>query len=533
VGRIGSIAFVASVALVACLGTQAWAAGLEAPAGGQIRALIVGIDNYANVRRLKGAVADAKDLSNALLKGGVSDVKVLIDQDATRPAVLVELERLVDQAQTKDLVFISFAGHGSQRPESVPHSKPDGLDEAYILQRFDPGSNARNPDLIIGPEMKHYLAKLEAKNVDVIFIADTCHGGGLIRKPDPRAGELSYRTSAIGAAAQALLDVVSEPTDALRDDSSFKRVTFLAAVDRFSKAPEVDIPGQPTKRGALSYAVARAIEGKLAWKKELTRGSLFAYARQIVAEYARQKQTIVTEPTRGAGSLDFPVWRGEPAPIAADSAVNDKPIRIAVKGDASALKSVNPKSTPFVTVADAAEADLVWDARTKEALVDGDVIARDIAAQDVPGVVDRVRAISEIALLSERRPQTIELLPSDKLHHENELLMFEARDIQNKYAVAFNLSGSGEVQFLYPRPDRKDAAQVRPAAWRFPVEVGRPFGADTVIVVVSDQPLTMLVTEMKGLDQQQAAVQAVQVLRKNLPQTSTTRVGLASLFTAP
>lgn len=533
--RTGSIVFAASLALIACLDIQAQAAGLEAPAGGQVHALIVGIDNYANVRRLKGAVADARDLSDALHKAGVSDVKLLIDQDAVRPAVLTELDRLIASAQAKDLVFISFAGHGSQRPESVPHSKPDGLDEAYILQRFDPASNARNPDLIIGPEMKHYLAKLEAKNVDVVFIADTCHGGGLIRKPDPRGGELSYRTSAIGAAAQAMLDVVSEPADALRDDTSFKRVTFLAAVDRFSKAPEVDIPGQPTKRGALSYAVARAIEGKLTWKDQLTRGSLFGYARQIVAQYARQKQTIVTEPTSGSGSLDVAVWRGEPAPIAGDSDVkdNNKPFRVAVNGDVSALKGVTPKATPFAVVADAADADLVWDSRTREAIVAGDVVAEEVAAQDVPDVIDRVRAVSEIAQLSERRSQTVALLPSDKLHHDKEMLTFEAHDVQDKYAVVFNVGGTGEVQFLYPQPGKKDSSQVSSATWKLPVKVGKPFGADTLVVVVSDQPLTMLVNEIEALDEHLAAIRAVQALRQTLPQTDATRVGFASIFTAP
>src|SRR3954471_8418788 len=259
--RIKRMLLLPALAFGACLGAQGATAGLRAPHGGQIRALIVGIDNYANVQRLKGAVADAQDLSGALIKRGVSDVKVLIDREAVRPAVLAELERLVEAAQAQDLVIISFAGHGTRRRESVPHSKPDGMDEAYILQRFDPASTAPNPDLIIGPEMKHYLARLEAREIDVLFLADTCYGGGMTRQPDSRSGALSYRTSQIGAAAEALLDVVSDAADATRSGSSFRRVTFLAAVDSFSKAPEVDIPGQPTKRGALSYAVARALEG--------------------------------------------------------------------------------------------------------------------------------------------------------------------------------------------------------------------------------------------------------------------------------
>jgi hypothetical protein len=41
----------------------------------------------------------------------------------------------------------------------------------------------------------------------------------------------------------------------------FDRTEFLAAVDRKTKSPEVSIPGVAGLRGALSYAVARAIEG--------------------------------------------------------------------------------------------------------------------------------------------------------------------------------------------------------------------------------------------------------------------------------
>ena len=42
----------------------------------------------------------------------------------------------------------------------------------------------------------------------------------------------------------------------------FDRTDFLAAVDRRTKAPEVSIPGVQGLRGALSYSIARAIEGK-------------------------------------------------------------------------------------------------------------------------------------------------------------------------------------------------------------------------------------------------------------------------------
>ncbi len=531
----------AAAGLAGMLGDGAAAARIAPAAGGQIRAVVVGIDDYLFEKRLKGAVADARDLEAALRRAGVPDsnLTVLIDGAATRPALVGAMERLVEQARPNDFVLISFAGHGTQRPESVKGSKPDGKDEAFVLRNFDRSSTRRNPDLVIGPEMKHWLARLDAKNVDVLFVADTCHGGGLTREADPRAAEASYRSSAIGAAAAAELDLVSQPADAYRDESTFRRVSFLAAVDRNSKAPEVDIPGQPSKRGALSYAVARAIDGAtLSRQGVIARKDLFAYARQVVSQYAQEKQTIVTEPTRGAGALDLPVWRTTGAPVAARPGVEaaapaPTPVRVAVlNGAAAALGGVKPLFAPFTVVPTAAEAELAWDARSRDAIVASDVVARGIEATDLPAVIDRVSALGEIALMSEQRPQTIALLPDASLHHRGDALMFETSDMQDKYAVIFNVAGNGLVQFLFPR--RGDAPRIASARWQLRIdEVREPFGADTVVAIVSDQPLTALEGEIKSLDNRRAAGRVPQLLRQLMPQTPATRLGFASVFTAP
>jgi len=529
------------IALAAMAAAEAIATPIQAPSGGQVRALVVGIDDYQFEKRLKGAVADARDLEGALRRAGVasSDLTVLIDAEATRPAVVAAMARLIDQTRANDLVLVSFAGHGTQRPESVRGSKPDGLDEAFVLHDFDRRSTRRNPDLVIGPELRHWLGLLEAKGADVVFLADTCHGGGLTREVDPRAGEMSYRSSAIGAAAAAELDLVSQPADAYRDENTFKRVSFLAAVDRNSKAPEVDIPGQPTKRGALSYAMARAIDGNAVSRGDgvVSRNDLFAYARQVVSQYAQEKQTIVTEPTRGAGTLDRVIWRSLSSTAvapAADTAAgppsDPKPVRIAVlNGDASVLAGVKPIFTPFVVTAN--DADLSWDARTKDALVASDVVARGIEATDVPAVVDRVRALRELAVISERRPQTIVLKPDNGLHHRGEVLLFEARAMNDRHALVLNIAGDGRVQFLFPLPN--DAPRVADANWQLKFQVREPFGSDTVIAIVSDRPLAALETELKSLDGRRAAGRVPQLVRQLLPQTGATRLGFASVFTAP
>jgi hypothetical protein len=69
------------------------------PSGnGQIRALVIGIDRYQNVRPLKGAAEDARDIASSLRDAGVSDLTVLIDQDATRRNVDSAMMHLLEVA---------------------------------------------------------------------------------------------------------------------------------------------------------------------------------------------------------------------------------------------------------------------------------------------------------------------------------------------------------------------------------------------------------------------------------------------------
>jgi hypothetical protein len=106
-------------------------ARLAPPGHGIIRALVIGADHYASYKTLRGAVADARDLEQALRKGGVRDLAVLIEEQASRRNAQAAMDRLVASTGPGDLVIISFAGHGSQSPERVKGSDPDGMDEVF------------------------------------------------------------------------------------------------------------------------------------------------------------------------------------------------------------------------------------------------------------------------------------------------------------------------------------------------------------------------------------------------------------------
>jgi len=111
---------------------------LVAVGGGQVRALVVGINEYSSrsIPTLKGAVADARDLEATLRTAGVSDLTALINADASRRNFEAAMNRLVTVSKAGDLVIVSFAGHGSQQRELVKGSEPDGMDEIFSAVRL-------------------------------------------------------------------------------------------------------------------------------------------------------------------------------------------------------------------------------------------------------------------------------------------------------------------------------------------------------------------------------------------------------------
>src|SRR5262249_22645920 len=153
---------------------------------------------------------------------------------------------------------------------------------------------------ILDNEINAWLMQLEQRGAVVLFIADACHGGGMTRDPDLRAGEpLSFRSAGeISLVGPDELNPVSTEKDAYIEKTDLPRLTFLAAAEKQPKSREVRIPGHPTLRGALTYALARAFEGAADRKGDgkVTRRELFEYTRQVVYQYVETRQAILTEP---------------------------------------------------------------------------------------------------------------------------------------------------------------------------------------------------------------------------------------------
>jgi hypothetical protein len=553
----------------------AWAAPasdnqLHLPAGGQVRALIIGIDAYQFEPKLKGAVADARDIESTLRRNGVADVTALIDAASDRATVMRSVGELLARSQAGDLVILSIAGHGVQEPEHFKGSQPDGMDNVFILAGFNPNSAAGAQQRILGSEFNHLIKQFEQKGAQVLFVADACHGGGLSRDIDPRAAEMSYRQVPSYSLAQDDLKPISTAKDAFQSEASFERTAVLAAVDRAAKAPEVRIPGEPGLRGALSYAVARALEGAADENGDgkITRDELFRYVRQVTYQLSDQRQHIVaSQPaaqdagsevlygrTRAVVLLD-PTEKSDPRPQSpppspppaagpppsaskpvasspprpATPAQTD-PIRLAVlQNQRELLKDLEPREARFEVVAANDNPDLVWDPITLDVLAGADVIAHQIKLSDLPGAIDRLAAVNGFKRLAAKAPQTLRVLPDDKVHPRDSRIEVQISGVAQRSLLLFNITGDGTVQALYPIGS--DQPILATADYKFSVVVGEPFGADQVVAITSSQRLSDLEQAVKKMNQRRTAMEVYKLVERYAPADA--RIGATSLYSSP
>jgi hypothetical protein len=540
------------------------------PDGGEVRALVIGIDEYEHFRKLKGAAADAQDINASLRTMGVRDVTALFNAQADRASVLREISALVERTRTNDIVILSIAGHGSQEPERMKGSQPDGMEDVFLLPGFEP-TPAGSQQRILGSEFNHFIRQLELRGAKVIFVADACHGGGMVRDVDPRAAQMSFRQVTGYTLAVDELKPVTNDGDP-RSELDLDRTTFLAAVDRSTKAPEVRIPGIDGFRGALSYAFARAIEGNADTDHDgkVTLKELFTNVRQVVYQLSDQRQNVVTmsSASRSDSDVAFDVTRGvtliqeadkgrrptaseqrtpvapapaslaaagsapallpslKPAAVAHDNA----PIRLAaLDGNSSYFPSLKLTDSTFRAVKPTDNPDLIWDPVSHDVIAWGDVIAYGVDLADLPNVIERSVAIRTLKSMATQSPQVLRVSPDDRLRRSDELVNIQLSDVAGRSVLLFNVSGDGSIQMLYPTGS--DSPTARSGEVRVPLRVREPFGAEQLVAVTSQQSMADLGKVISQLNRRRAPGELVKSLERYLP--SDARIGSVGFFTAP
>ena len=277
-----------------------------------------------------------------------------------------------------------------------------------------------------------------------IFVADTCHGGGLTREPVSGApsGFDSERTIpnvfAFADGADPLQQDIARLPAPIDTDKELRSLTFLAAVDPFSKAPEVEIPkGSGKMRGALSYAFARVIEGSANRRGEvqLTHGELLSYVKTSVSNSMLdsgkgQKPDLRPRDPESFGRVAIKFGSDLTASVSPPV-----PVPVAVKIFSRNGKPLNAVQRPergFVIqpVTTATEADLSFDSTSGDVFSKGgDLIVMRLRAAEIEAVAEREIAMRRLVELAKslrathgtrsRRPQVCRRRPNVTRRSQN------------------------------------------------------------------------------------------------------------------
>nr|MBL8412077.1 caspase family protein [Dechloromonas sp.] len=138
------------------------------------KALCIGINNYPGTHMdLQGCVNDANDWAGVLAGRGFKVAKLLDDQ-ATKAAMVQAMGDLIGKAAKGDTLVITFSGHGTYQPDE-DGDEADGLDEALCPYDLQTKGEALTDD-----EIKALFASRKA-GVRIVLISDSCHSGTVTR----------------------------------------------------------------------------------------------------------------------------------------------------------------------------------------------------------------------------------------------------------------------------------------------------------------------------------------------------------------
>ncbi|MBK1648807.1 caspase family protein [Rhabdochromatium marinum] len=497
----------------------------------EIRALVVGIDQYQHADPLHGATSDAEDIEQALRKIGVKDLTKRLDAEATREQLSKDWEQLLARSEPGDMIVFTYAGHGAQEDERIAGSEADSYDEVLLLFDFNP-ANQRPAGRLYDDELHEWFAKAGERDIDVLFIADACHSGTLTRGVDPRAVGLSYRNYAYAIPDDQLaLDLPSDFSAG--EVEELDNVTFFAAAQENEKVPEFslyDANWQPAQRGALSWAFSRALEGPADENadKQLTLDELKHFLRANVRAIANSRQTPNLLPDSNGDRTLLPIAK-LPATLTRS---NWPQPRIKLSGDPFAAERIVRTLGDVIDSSPAETTDITFDLNTREAISsEGDVIASNLKISDIRAVIEKWQALQRLKYERYGDRLTTKIIPDDGTHRRGVQVGFFFSRIEQPYFTLYSLSGDGTLYFHYPLDGDSETIDATVPFELF-FEVTPPYGADHMIAVTSSEPLVELNKRLRKLDGTQnaraAAEATLEVLRSGRRQ-----LGMQGLFTAP
>lgn len=140
------------------------------------RAVIIGISDYQNVKKLNYADKDAIRFYSYLVSkaGGLMDssnIRLLLNEDASFSKVWYSIAWLINESKAGDQAIFYFSGHGDVEDSS--------MFESGFLLCSEVNQSCYNAAGIEVDALRKKLIDLSYKNVKTIVIIDACRSGSL------------------------------------------------------------------------------------------------------------------------------------------------------------------------------------------------------------------------------------------------------------------------------------------------------------------------------------------------------------------
>lgn len=226
----------------------------------KVWAIVIGVASYDHMPVLRYTDDDAYRFYAFLksVEGGAlpdDQVRLLIDEDATRDNILGNMAELFSMAGPNDLVVFYFSGHG--------------LNGSFLPIDFDGFNNK-----IAHEEIAAAFNKCKAKFK--LCLADACHSGSLIAM---RSGE-------------------TEPVLSQYYQTLAKSVSGTALL-MSSKAEETSLESSGLRQGVFSHFLIRGLKGEADVNKDkvVSVEELFSFIERNVREYTGNRQSPVIKGT--------------------------------------------------------------------------------------------------------------------------------------------------------------------------------------------------------------------------------------------
>ncbi|MEZ4925228.1 MAG: caspase family protein [Saprospiraceae bacterium] len=226
----------------------------------KVWAVVTGVASYDHMPVLRYTDDDAYRFYAFLksLEGGAlpdEQVRILIDEEATRENVLGTLNEVFSMAGPEDLVIFYFSGHG--------------LNGSFLPIDFDGFNNKIGHD-----EIAAIFGKCKAKFK--LCLADACHSGSLIAM---RSGE-------------------TEPLLVQYYKTLSKSVSGTALI-MSSKAEETSLESSGLRQGVFSHFLIRGLKGEADANQDkiVTIEELYDYINKNVRSYTGNRQSPVIKGT--------------------------------------------------------------------------------------------------------------------------------------------------------------------------------------------------------------------------------------------